>query len=128
MGPLHSPAALQNSNRASVVRCSRQRFERMFPVMLVRPDGSTVLIRYREPRCILLVRTTTDETLSCLSGVRTFVLSLLFFQMPVNLSTLSEEERRARQKRREVKKPQTEESNYEDDFQVDTYSHLWRKE
>ncbi|XP_078115689.1 large ribosomal subunit protein mL55 [Sander vitreus] len=99
---LHTHRAQWNSNRTSVVRCGRQKYERLYPVMLVQPDGSTVNIRYKEPRRILM--------------------------MPVDLSSLSEEERRARQKKKEVKKTKKQTTiHYEDDFEADKYSHFWKK-
>ncbi|KAF6728690.1 39S ribosomal protein L55, mitochondrial [Oryzias melastigma] len=98
----HAHAALLNSNRSSVVRCGRQKYERLYPVILVRPDGSTINIRYKEPRRIL--------------------------QMPINVATLSEEERRSRLKKKEVKAPKSQTAEVqEDDFSVEHYSHLWKK-
>uniref|UniRef100_A0A3B3I423 Mitochondrial ribosomal protein L55 n=2 Tax=Oryzias latipes TaxID=8090 RepID=A0A3B3I423_ORYLA len=98
----HAHAALLNSNRSSVVRCGRQKYERQYPVMLVRPDGSTINIRYKEPRRIL--------------------------QMPINVLALSEEERRSRQKKKEVRAPKSRTAGVqEDDFRVERYSHLWKK-
>ncbi|KAG7487776.1 hypothetical protein MATL_G00027110 [Megalops atlanticus] len=99
----HSSASQHNSNRTSIVRCGRQKYGRSYPVLLVRPDGSTINIRYNEPRRILM--------------------------MPVDITMLSEEERKARLRKRDPKRTVAREKKdeFEDDFRVDDYSKFWKK-
>lgn len=52
---LHTRTTQFNSNRTSVVRSGRQKYERLYPVMLIQTDGSTVNIRYKEPKRMLMV-------------------------------------------------------------------------
>ncbi|XP_025108891.1 39S ribosomal protein L55, mitochondrial-like [Pomacea canaliculata] len=90
-----------NSNRTSICRTNRYSYVRQYPTMLVLPDGATVTIRYKEPRRII--------------------------KLPVDLSTLSESERRYRlQQRKPKQKIVIEEDSDDDDFDVDRYSHLWK--
>nr|6NU2_m Chain m, 39S ribosomal protein L55, mitochondrial [Homo sapiens] len=42
-----------DSSRASLTRVHRQAYARLYPVLLVKQDGSTIHIRYREPRRML---------------------------------------------------------------------------
>ncbi|XP_063057769.1 large ribosomal subunit protein mL55 [Engraulis encrasicolus] len=100
---LHTTALHENSNRASIVRCTRNKFERQYPVLLVRTDGSTINIRYKEPRRIL--------------------------QMPVDINTLSDEERKIRMRKRDPKKmvAKKDKDEFKDDFKVDDYSQFWKK-
>ncbi|TSN76551.1 39S ribosomal protein L55, mitochondrial [Bagarius yarrelli] len=99
----HSTTTQFNSNRTSVVRCSRQKYERLYPVLLVRPDGSTINIRYKEPRRIIM--------------------------MPVDITTLSEEERKVRMRKRDPKRGVStqKDDEFDDDFKVEDYSKYWKK-
>ncbi|XP_042585464.1 39S ribosomal protein L55, mitochondrial-like [Cyprinus carpio] len=98
----HTTVFQSDSNRTCVVRFGRQKYERMYPVLLVRPDGSTINIRYKEPRRIM--------------------------KMPVDITTLSEEERKIRMRKREPKRAAKQKlDDFEDDFKVDDYSKFWKK-
>ncbi|XP_048395546.1 large ribosomal subunit protein mL55 [Stegostoma tigrinum] len=101
MYPVHSMPRRNNSNRTSVVRCGRQVYARLYPVLLVRPDGSTINIRYKEPKRILT--------------------------MPVDVSLLPEAERKARMRKRDPKRSRMKEEQYEDEFKIDNYSQFWKK-
>ncbi|XP_030053209.1 39S ribosomal protein L55, mitochondrial-like [Microcaecilia unicolor] len=100
---LHTSTGQQNSNRTSIVRFGRQTYARLYPVLLVRPDGSTINIRYKEPRRILM--------------------------MPVDISTLPEAERKARLRKRDHKRLErrTDKEDFQDDFNADQYRKFWKK-
>ncbi|XP_069503174.1 large ribosomal subunit protein mL55 [Ambystoma mexicanum] len=101
---LHSSPCQHNSNRTSIVRCGKPIYHRTYPVLLVQPDGSTITIRYKEPRRVLV--------------------------MPVDITTLSEAERRARFRKRNPKRfqPNEDQEEFKDEFNVDDYSKFWKKE
>ncbi|XP_038650235.1 39S ribosomal protein L55, mitochondrial [Scyliorhinus canicula] len=90
-----------NSNRTSIVRCGRQVYARLYPVLLIRPDGSTINIRYMEPKKMIT--------------------------MPVDVSLLPEAERKARMRKRDPKRAGMKEEQFEDEFKVDNYSKFWKK-
>ncbi|XP_060103911.1 large ribosomal subunit protein mL55 [Heteronotia binoei] len=99
---LHTSASQLNSNRATIACIPRQKFARVYPVLMVRPDGSTIHIRYKEPKRILM--------------------------MPIDINTLPEAQRKARLRRREVSKIVVKEDvQFEDDFSLDDYRKFWKK-
>ncbi|XP_068951979.1 large ribosomal subunit protein mL55 [Petaurus breviceps papuanus] len=100
---LHTSSLQLNSNRASLTRIHRKAYVRLYPVMLVKQDGSTIHIRYKEPRRILT--------------------------MPVDIDTLSPEERRMRLRKRNPKYMEVEkkETEFGDDFNVEQYAKFWKK-
>ncbi|XP_012634036.2 large ribosomal subunit protein mL55 [Microcebus murinus] len=100
---LHTSSWCADSSRASLTRLRRQAYARLYPVLLVKQDGSTIHIRYREPRRMLA--------------------------MPVDLDTLSPEERRARLRKREAQlQPRKEyEPEPSDDFDAERYRQFWTR-
>jgi len=54
-----------NANRAAVTRVKRATYMRQYPTTLVQPDGSTITVRYPEPRIVLSlpldIETATEE-------------------------------------------------------------------
>ncbi|KAM9287981.1 large ribosomal subunit protein mL55 isoform 1-T2 [Cariama cristata] len=90
-----------NSNRTSVSHLHRQLYGRLYPVLLVKTDGSTIRFRYKEPKRILV--------------------------LPLDSSTLPEAERKARLRRQFPSRPK---AGMEETFKgidLDTYKRFWKK-
>lgn len=90
-----------NSNTASIAKVHRKMYARLYPTAVILPDGSSINIRYYEPRKII--------------------------KLPLDLSTLSEAERMARLERRKPKKKVKIEEDIDDDFDARKYVHLLKK-
>jgi large subunit ribosomal protein L55 len=86
-------------HRASIGKNPRPLFSRLYPVVLVRPDGSTIRISYREPISIM--------------------------KLPFDLSTVDEYERKKRLLKRQmgakkvVTKSEDDEINFDDKTKFD---------
>ncbi|XP_075276060.1 large ribosomal subunit protein mL55 isoform X3 [Opisthocomus hoazin] len=90
-----------NSNRASVCHLHRQLYGRLYPVFLVNTDGSTVRLRYREPKRLLT--------------------------LPLDSSTLPEAQRRARLRRQVPSRPKAGAEETFEGIDLGTYSRFWKK-
>ncbi|XP_036101849.1 39S ribosomal protein L55, mitochondrial-like [Molossus molossus] len=97
---LHMSFHRADSSRASLTRVHRQAYARLYPMLLVKHNGSTIHIRYQEPRRML--------------------------EMPVDLDALSQDERRARIHRREAQlRGKEEEPELLDNFDLERYKQFW---
>ncbi|KAF0294288.1 39S ribosomal protein L55, mitochondrial [Amphibalanus amphitrite] len=92
---------LLNCNRAVVCRVHRLRHPQLYPTTVVLSDGATITARYHEPRKII--------------------------KLPLDLSTLSEEERLVRLQRRKPKQKVVIEQEVEDSFDVKKYQKFWKR-
>ncbi|XP_006813418.2 large ribosomal subunit protein mL55-like, partial [Saccoglossus kowalevskii] len=84
-----------------VTKLNRTIYPRLYPCLLVNPDGSTINIKYHEPRKIL--------------------------KLPIDLNALTDEEKKARLTQFQPKKKTVIEEDFEDSFDIGEYSHLWKK-
>ncbi|XP_063229959.1 large ribosomal subunit protein mL55 [Bacillus rossius redtenbacheri] len=84
-----------NCHTASVCKVHRLTYARTYPTVLVLPDGSSIAMRYSEPRKII--------------------------RLPLDLSTLTEEERRVRLEKRKPRKKLKIVEDVEDSFDVNKY-------
>ncbi|EFO26986.1 hypothetical protein LOAG_01501 [Loa loa] len=89
-----------NAHRAAISRIKRAKYIRQYHVTLLHPDGSTVQIRAAEP--------------------------LDLIQMPFNMDTLTDEERRHLEMKRHKTKKLTKRRETVR-FNADEYIYLWRK-
>ncbi|ALC46069.1 mRpL55 [Drosophila busckii] len=100
------PVALQqvralSSATASVTRLHRSVYCRTYPTVVVHPDGSTINIRYHEPRKVI--------------------------KLPLDLSTLSEAERKARLEARKPRKKVKILEEVDDNFNAKKYMKYIKK-
>ncbi|KAF5306140.1 hypothetical protein FQR65_LT07416 [Abscondita terminalis] len=90
-----------SSNSASITRPHRKIYARLYPTVVVKPDGSTINVRYHEPRQII--------------------------KLPLNIWTLSEAERKHRLELRKPKQKVKYEDDIDDDFDSKKYLNYMRK-
>ncbi|XP_044271758.1 39S ribosomal protein L55, mitochondrial [Tribolium madens] len=90
-----------NCHSASITRPHRLTYKRTYPTVLVNPDGSTINIKYHEPRQII--------------------------KLPLNIWILSEAERKARLEARKPKKKVRYEDDIDDSFDANKYVKYLKK-
>ncbi|XP_067618905.1 large ribosomal subunit protein mL55 [Eurosta solidaginis] len=90
-----------SSATAAITRIHRSVYCRMYPTVVVQPDGSTIKIRYHEPRQII--------------------------KLPLDLSTLSEAERKARLEARKPRKKVKVMEEVEDTYNAKKYMKYIKK-
>ncbi|XP_045514135.1 39S ribosomal protein L55, mitochondrial [Pieris brassicae] len=90
-----------NNNVASVTKIHREIYTRMYPTKVVLPNGASINIRYNEPRKII--------------------------KLPLDLSLLSDEEKKIRLDRRKPKKKVKIAETIEDNFNAKKYLKYLKK-
>lgn len=90
-----------NNNVATITKIHRDLYTRMYPTNVVLPDGSSINIRYHEPRRII--------------------------KLPLDLSQLTDEERKIRLEKRKPRKKVKITDEIDDDFNAKKYLKFIKK-
>ncbi|XP_046960217.1 39S ribosomal protein L55, mitochondrial [Vanessa cardui] len=90
-----------NCNVSSITKIHREIYTRMYPTKVVLPNGASINIRYHEPRQII--------------------------KLPLDLSTLPEEERKARLEKRKPRRKVKITDSVEDNFNAKKYLKYMKK-
>lgn len=126
--PLVTSVRELNCHRASIASIGRTLHVRTYPTLLVQPDGSTIIIRYREPRRIIKVSINVQFVKILFKSCPLYLtIELLPIKMPLDLSGLSEAERQRRLEMRKPKQKVKIVEEIEDSFDANAYAHLWKK-
>ncbi|PIK43886.1 putative 39S ribosomal protein L55, mitochondrial [Apostichopus japonicus] len=88
-----------NSNRASIAKTNRKVYARLYPTVIVNPDGSTYRIKYNEPRKLLY--------------------------LPFDVNSLTLEEKKARLAKYQAKRKQDLKDDLDDNFDARKYKQFW---
>ncbi|XP_068630766.1 large ribosomal subunit protein mL55 [Battus philenor] len=99
--PLFSKCRFLNNNVATITKIHRDVYARMYPTVIVQPNGASINIRYNEPRKII--------------------------KLPLDLSQLSEEERKIRLEKRKPKRKIKITETIEDNFNAKKYLKFIKK-
>ncbi|KIH42268.1 hypothetical protein ANCDUO_27749 [Ancylostoma duodenale] len=98
-GAILSLSERGNAWRACLGKICRSQYLRHYPVRLIRPDGSSIEIRYLEPRSVV--------------------------QLPVDVNALSEDEKRQRLAARKPKAKKIVQETIDDNFDASEYMKFW---
>lgn len=123
---------IQNRNvssvTAAVTKIHRTVYCRVYPAIIVQPDGSTITVRYHEPRKIIRVKNISKQNHSIILKISIIIVVLYVFQLPLDVSMLTEEQRRQRLDSRKPRVSVKIEEDLEDSYNAKKYLRYIKKQ
>lgn len=111
-----------SSSTAAVTKVHRELYFRLYPVVVVLPDGSSIKVNHHyQPQEIITVKKGRLSVNYIFNGFLMFRLFDFRFQMPLDLSKLTDAERKARLESRKPMKETRIVEDIDDNFQAKKY-------